>query len=119
MKATTLRLIRLLPLISLAAVASATPSESKRTPEDNYEEHCASCHGSDGKAKTRLGRKSGAKDLTDAARIAKLTDENIFKGIKFGRKNKDGEDVMDPFKDELNDQDITALVAYVRTLSKQ
>ena len=104
---------------ALAAAAWAQSSAAKRTPERNYEENCASCHGIDGRAKTRLGRKSGAKDLTDSVRIAKLTDQDAFNGIKFGRKNKAGEEVMDSFKKDLSDEEIQALVVYVRTFSKQ
>jgi mono/diheme cytochrome c family protein len=107
------------PLLPVAlALLSAAPASAAPKAEDNYEKHCAGCHGSDGKAKTRLGRKSGAKDLTDAERMAKLTDTDAFNGIKNGRKNKSGEEVMDAFKDEMSDAEITALVAFVRTLAK-
>lgn len=109
--------ITLLAACSLAGIAWGQPSELKRNPERNYEEYCAGCHGMDGKAKTRLGRKSGAKDLTDAARMAKLTDQDAFNGVKFGRKNKAGDEVMDSFKKDLTDDEIRALVVYVRTFS--
>ena len=76
------------------------------------------CHGPDGKSQTRLGRKSGAKDLSDKDNQAKLTDEDAFRGIKFGRKNKKGEEKMDAFGDVLSDPEITELVAFVRNLAK-
>lgn len=98
---------------SAAETAIAAPSARA-----SFEKHCASCHGKDGKAQTRLGRKSGAKDLTDKESQAKLTDEDAFKGIKFGRKNSKGEEKMDAFGSELSDAEITALVAYVRTFAK-
>jgi len=108
---------RLLLAAGLAlAAAIRSPAETKA--EDNYEKHCSGCHGTDGKAKTRLGRKSGAKDLTDTERMAKLTDAEAFNGIKNGRKNKSGDEVMDAFKDEMSDKEITELVAYVRKLAK-
>ena len=31
-----------------------------------YEKHCLKCHGADGKGETKMGKKVGAKDLTDA-----------------------------------------------------
>ena len=105
-------------LTSLFALTLATTAIGAPSALDNFEKHCSSCHGSDGKARTRLGRKSGAKDLTDKARMAKLTDEDAFNGIKNGRKNSKGEEVMDSFKNELSDKEITDLVAYVRTLAK-
>jgi mono/diheme cytochrome c family protein len=80
----------------------------------NYKKHCTSCHGPDGKAQTRLGRKSGAKDLSDKSAIAKLSDEEIFRTIKEGRKNAKGEEKMEPFGGEMSDAEITELVAFVR-----
>lgn len=86
--------------------------------QQNYKHHCSSCHGPDGKAQTRLGKKSGAKDISDKAAIAKLSDDELFKTIKEGRKNAKGEEKMEPFGDDLSDKEIADLVGYVRTLSK-
>ena len=97
----------------LPARAGAAP-----TAPENWAKHCADCHGENGKSQTRLGRKAGAPDLTDKKRQAKLTDEDAFKGIKFGRKNSRGEEKMDAFGDGLSDREITELVAFVRTLAK-
>ena len=89
-----------------------------RTAPENYKKHCTVCHGADGKAQTRLGRKSGAKDLSDKAALAKLSDDEVFKTIKLGRKNDKGEEKMEAFSDDLTDPEITELVAFVRTLAK-
>ena len=97
----------------LATLASAAPSAV-----ENWEKHCVKCHGNDGRSQTRLGRKSGAPDMTSATRQAKLTDEDAFNGIKFGRKNAKGEEKMDAFGADLSDPEITALVAHIRTLVK-
>ena len=106
-------LLTALLLAAFPAAATAAP-----TAAENWEKHCVDCHGPDGKSQTRLGRKSGAPDLTDKKRQAKLTDDDAFKGIKFGRKNRKGEEKMDAFGDGLSDPEITALVAFVRTLAK-
>lgn len=98
---------------ALPAAVHAAPSVGK-----NYEKHCGSCHGADGRGQTRLGKKSGAKDLTDKAAAAKLSDEEAFKVIKFGRKDKKGEETMEAFGKELSDPEITELVAYVRKFAK-
>ncbi len=103
-------------VMSVCAAAPAVGAE--KTAEQNYRKNCAGCHGSDGKAKTRLGRKSGAKDISDKAAMAKLTDAEVFKTIKEGRKDEHGEEKMEAFADDLSDQEITAIVAYVRTLAK-
>ena len=107
----------LLVCVAFTPLFAADPAKPLTAPE-NYDKHCVDCHGEDGRAQTRLGRKSGAKDLTNRREMAKLSDEDVFKTIKFGRKNKRGEDSMDAFGDGLSDQEITELVAFVRTLAK-
>lgn len=106
------------PLIALFLFAAPLANAAAASARENFEKHCVDCHGEDGRAQTRLGRKSGAKDLTDRQRMAKLTDEEVFRTIKFGRKNKKGEETMDAFKDGLSDREITELVAFVRTLAR-
>jgi len=104
--------------LALLACVSVSLVAADAAALQNFKKHCAGCHGSDGKAQTRLGRKSGAKDISDKAAQAKLSDADIFKTIKQGRKNAKGEEKMEPFGDELSDKEITELVAYVRTLAK-
>ena len=99
----------ILPLAARLVAAAA---------KENYKTHCTSCHGSDGKGQTRLGKKSGAKDLSDKAALAKLSDQEVFNTIKLGRKNAKGEEKMEAFGDDMSDAEITELVAYVRTLAK-
>ena len=101
--------------VLLATLASVGVAASV---QDNWEKNCTDCHGQNGRSQTRLGRKSGAPDLTDPKRQAKLTDEDAFRGIKFGRKNSKGEEKMDAFGQILSDREITELVAFVRTLAK-
>ena len=103
----------LLGLFSTATAVWAAP-----TAKENFSTHCAECHGEDGKSQTRLGRRAGAKDLTDKAGQTKLTDEEIFRTIKFGRTDSKGREKMDAFGGELTDPEITQLVAFVRTLAK-
>lgn len=103
-------------VLTLAPMAFA--AGAPKGARENYKEHCTSCHGSDGKAQTRLGKKSGAKDLSDKQTLSKLSDEEVFKTIKFGRKNAKGEEKMESFGDELSDPEITELVTYVRGFAK-
>ncbi len=112
MRTATLALA-LLTVTTAPAVGGATP-----TAAENYEEHCASCHGANGKAQTRLGKKSGAKDLSDRSSAGKLSDAELFQTIKFGRKDKKGEETMEPFGKDLSDAQITELAAYVRRFTK-
>lgn len=83
----------------------------------NYDKHCAKCHGADGKGQTRMGKQAGAKDYTDAKVQAEMDDTKAFKSIKEGQKIK-GKEVMKPFGDKLSDEEIKALIAYVRAFKK-
>lgn len=109
--------MRLMSCCALALVTSMAIAATS-SPEENYKQHCSKCHGPDGKAQTRLGKKSGAKDLSDKAGAAKLSDDEVFRTIKLGRKDKNGEEKMDAFGGDLSDAEITALVGYVRKFSK-
>lgn len=114
-----MKLAPLFPAIALAfASALAAPASAETGAAKTFEKHCQKCHGRDGTGQTRLGKRTGAPDFTDRARQAKLTDEDAFKGIKFGRKNAKGEEKMDAFGADLSDAEITSLVAYVRTFAK-
>jgi mono/diheme cytochrome c family protein len=83
----------------------------------NWEKHCQKCHGADGKGETKMGRQSGAKDYTNAKVQAEFTDEKAIKIIKEGIVEK-GKKKMDPYGDKLTDDEIKALVAYVRKFKK-
>src|ERR1043166_771794 len=82
-----------------------------------YERDCAKCHGPDGKGETKMGKKLGAKDYTDAKVQAGLKDDAAFKAIKEGFKDKDGKVLMKP-AEGTSDEDMKALVAYMRSFKK-
>jgi mono/diheme cytochrome c family protein len=106
-----LGLILSLSLLGLVCARGADVTE-------NWTKHCASCHGKDGKGQTKAGKMADTKDLTDAKYQAGFTDADAAKQIKEGLKDKNGKDRMKPFSEKLNDQEIKALVAHVRTLKK-
>jgi cytochrome c551/c552 len=82
-----------------------------------YEKHCVKCHGADGKGDTKMGKKVGAKDLSDAKLQAELKDDQAFKAIKEGLKDKEGKIQMKPIEGATDDE-IKALVGHVRTFKK-
>ena len=100
-------------MFGFAAALSASAAEAK----DNWDTLCAKCHGADGKGDTKMGQKLGAKDFTDAKVQADLKDDAATKAIKEGLKNADDKTLMKPF-DTLSDDEVKALVAYVRGLKK-
>jgi cytochrome c553 len=107
------RILMLGIAIATASAVSANAADAKAT----YEKDCAKCHGADGKGETKMGKKLGAKDYTDAKVQADLKDDSAFKAIKEGLKDKDGKKLMGP-AEGMSDDDIKALVAYMRTFKK-
>jgi mono/diheme cytochrome c family protein len=106
-----------LVLLTIAAMAISAVAVRAADGKALYEEHCAKCHGADGKGNTKMGSKLGAKDYTDAKVQAELKDDAAAKAIKEGLKDKDGKNVMKP-AEELSADDVKALVAYMRTFKK-
>ena len=103
--------------LGLTTFAAAALSASAADGKASYEKDCAKCHGTDGKGDTKMGKKLGAKDYTDAKVQAELKDEAAFKAIKDGFKDKDGKVLMKPIEGA-SDADVKALVAYMRTFKK-
>jgi hypothetical protein len=83
----------------------------------NWKEHCAKCHGDDGKGDTKMGRKLSIADLTDPAVQAKFKDEDAIKAMKEGVNDKAGKVAMKPIENLAAD-DMPALVKFVRGLKK-
>ena len=78
----------------------------------SYNTKCASCHGRDGRSKTARGRRTHSRDLTDANWQNDVSDERIFNTINNGRGKMPG------FKKSLSENEIEALVGYVRRLRR-
>ncbi|HXE43257.1 MAG TPA: cytochrome c, partial [Candidatus Baltobacteraceae bacterium] len=104
-------------IILLAAVLgfSAAISASAADAKENWANLCAKCHGDAGKGDTKMGEKLGCKDFTTAAVQADMKDDAMAKAIKEGLKSDDDRTLMKPF-DTLSDDEVKALVTYVRSL---
>ena len=109
MKTTTKIALSSLALILTSGVVLAAPAA------ENWENLCASCHGTDGKAQTKSGKKLKLRDYTDAKVQAELKDEEMCKAIADGVK-VEGKEKMKGFKDEISAEEIKDLVAYIRKL---
>ena len=83
----------------------------------SWDKHCAQCHGKTGAADTKMGKQLNARDLTDAKVQATFTDAKATQSIKEGVK-EGSKTTMTAFAGKLTDDEIKALVAYVRTLKK-
>ena len=102
-------------IVSLFAVT--TVSLRAADAKANWDANCAQCHGKSGNADTKMGKTLNAKDLTDSKVQAAFTDAKATESIKNGVK-ENGKTTMKAFGGKLTDDEIKALVAYVRTLKK-
>ena len=106
-------------IVSLAVSLLIASAISARAADGAalWSQHCASCHGKDGSGNTTMGKKLSVKDYTSAKVQAEFTDAKAAQIIKEG-VSEGGKVKMKPFKDKLSDEDVKALVAYVRSLKK-
>lgn len=81
-------------------------------PTALFLKNCASCHGKDGRAKTFKAKLNHAQNLTSPEWQASITDEHIFTSILRGKGK------MPAFGKKLSENEIAALVTYVRMLKK-
>lgn len=95
-----------------AAFAAAAALSQAATASENWENLCQKCHGADGKGQTKVGKKLGLKDYTDAKVQAEMKDADMTKAITEG-VSEAGKEKMKAFKD-LTPAEVTDLVAYVR-----
>jgi cytochrome c551/c552 len=103
--------------LALAFSAAALISASAGDVKEIFEKTCSKCHGPDGKGQTKMGQKVGIKDYTDAKVQGGFTDEEAFKALKEGLKDKDGKILMKP-AENVTDADIKALIAQMRGFKK-
>ncbi len=85
------------------------PGDAKAT----FNSRCASCHGSDGRARSLHGKHVHARDLTDAGWQNEVSDERLFNSITKGKGKN-----MPAYGKKLSEDQIDALVRYVRQLKK-
>ncbi|MBI4660821.1 MAG: c-type cytochrome [Verrucomicrobia bacterium] len=103
-------------IIAITAIligACVSPVAADETA-DLYTKECAGCHGKDGKGRTPVGRKVGAKDLT----LSKSSDAEMLKQINEGKLAKDGSQAMPAFKAKLDADEIKALMDFVKKFRK-
>ena len=103
-------------LITVAACAAMVVSASAADVKENWDKNCAKCHGPDGKGDTKMGKKLEIKDFTDTKVQAALKDDAMLKAIKEGVK--DGDKTRMKAVEGLSDEEMKALVAYVRKFKK-
>ena len=83
----------------------------------NWTKHCVKCHAKDGKGNTKMGRQAGVKDYTDPKVVAEMKDDKALKTVKEGI-TENGKEKMKAYVADLTDDEIKALIAYMRTFKK-
>jgi cbb3-type cytochrome c oxidase subunit III len=76
-----------------------------------FKKNCAICHGADGKGIPTFK----TPNFTDPKWQASAKDKDIREVIKNGKKGT----LMQGFAGQLNDQEISAVIAYIRSLKKK
>ncbi len=101
-----------LSTLAISAFSVRKPATAAADARTIFNRQCASCHGRDGRGRTRKGRQTRARDMTDASWQDDVSDERLFNSISNGRGK------MPAFRQKISENDIDALVAYVRRLRR-
>src|SRR6516225_11638734 len=100
-----LKALVLVATFAIASVAGAMASDGAAI----FKSKCAMCHGADGTGNTQMGKSMGLKDL-GSADVQKQSDADLTAVVSKGKGK------MPAYGGKLSDEDISALVKYVRTL---
>lgn len=100
----------LVALPSLADDAGAPPASD--SVAELWRAKCKNCHGEDGRGKTKVGKAQKIDDFSDAGWQQRHSDEKIEKVIRKGIRGTK----MKAYEGKLTDEEIGALVQYIRTL---
>ena len=95
--------------VSLAAPPSAVGADVAKV----FKKQCAPCHGKEGEP-NKVFKKQGVRSFKDTEWQKATDDAAIEKSIREGKKGT----MMASFEKQLSDEEITALVAYIRELGK-
>ena len=101
-------------IIASAILGCFAFSASAGDAKANWDRHCKKCHAEDGSGSTKMGQKLELKDYTKAESLAELSDEDLFKMTRDGVEGTK----MAGYGEKLSDEEITALVAYMRAMAK-
>jgi cytochrome c6 len=103
---------RIFALVMGAALLAPAAMAADTATADLYKSKCQLCHGAEGKGDTPAGKKFEARDFTSAD-VKKESDADLLKVMKEGKKK------MPAYEKKLSDDQLKALVAYVRELANK
>ncbi|MBI3770721.1 MAG: c-type cytochrome [Deltaproteobacteria bacterium] len=111
----------LLAGLSVAVATAPAGAADLAAAKKSFGIFCAKCHGADGKGNGASAATLSTKprDLTDCKRMKDVKEETLFRAIKEGGESVNLSKDMPAWKDGMEDDEIHALVSYVRSLCKQ
>jgi cytochrome c6 len=98
-------------LVALCLTALTPPARAQDSGADTFKAKCQMCHGADGLGNTPVGKMAKIVSLKDPT-VVNATNADLFAVVKNG-KNK-----MPANNGKLTEDQMTAVVAYIRTLQK-
>ncbi len=105
-------------LSAVSALIAAPAQADAEHGKTLYAVYCTQCHGvaGNGKGINSVALPIQPRDHTDTGEMSARTDADLFKAIKHGGKAVNKSVLMPNWDANLNDEDINALVAYLREL---
>ena len=105
--------------LGILALSRGGPATDSRPGAALYRADCATCHGVSGRGDAWRARLLFLRpgDLTDAKGMGTYSDDALFQTIKQGGASF-GKPGMPSFGFHLTDEEIRALVAYIRALAR-
>jgi mono/diheme cytochrome c family protein len=102
-------------IVAVVAGCSVSFGAAQKEPQSGeaiYRQKCGGCHGLDGKSQTTMGKNWKMRDLTSVD-VQKQTDRELTNPIFNGRGH------MPAYQTILSNEQIQAVVGYLRDLSKK
>ena len=97
-------------VIVITMVSSLAAGQGSTAGADVYKAKCATCHGQDGSGNTPVGKSLQVADLRSAA-VQSKSDAELIQSVTEGKGNMPG------FKGNITDDEIHAVVTFVRTFA--
>ena len=96
-------------LVLIACIVLASTGLAAADGAATFKAKCAMCHGADGSASSGMGKSMGLKPL-GSPEVQKMSDADMTTLISAGKGKMPG------FKGKLSDEEIGAVVKFVKTL---
>jgi mono/diheme cytochrome c family protein len=102
-----------------ASDQNAAIEADTKSGKSDYQVFCASCHGETGEGDGPVAQALDPKPArhSDGGYMNPLTDDYLFKVIKFGGASVGKSAMMAPLGGSLSDQQIRNVIAFIRTLA--